>query len=164
MKKALISVVLPSFALVALVACGSDSNGSQPQPKVFNLNLAPQGETPPCPAAGVGATGTAKVTISADNSTVTVDVTYSNLSGPATASHIHSGTAAAAGPVVLPFSAPLDSPFSKTLTAADYVTPAPTGAPPDFATFVTALRAGGGGYVNVHTNACKPGEIRAEVQ
>jgi hypothetical protein len=102
------------------------------------------------------------VTIAADNSTVAVDVTYSGLSGPATASHIHSGTAAAPGPVVLPFSAPLDSPFSKTLTSADYV--AATGAPPDFATFVTALKAGGGGYVNVHTNACKPGEIRGEVQ
>jgi hypothetical protein len=163
MKRALISILLPSVALVAVVACGSD-NSSQPQPKVFNINLTPQGETPPCTAAGASATGTAKVTIAADNSTVTVDVTYSGLSGPATASHIHSGTAAAAGPVVLPFSAPLDSPFSKTLTAADYVTPAPAGAPPDFATFVTALKAGGGGYVNVHTNACKPGEIRAEVQ
>ena len=162
MKRALISILLPSFMLAALVACGSDSNNAQP--KVFNLNLTPQGETPPCPAAGVGASGTAKVTIAADNSSVTVDVTYTNLSGPATASHIHSGTATAAGPVVLPFSQPLTSPFSKTVTATDYVTPAPTGAPPDFATFVTALKAGGGGYVNVHTDACKPGEIRAEVQ
>ena len=161
MKRALISVLLASVTLVAVVACGSDNN-SQPQPKVFNINLTPQAETPPCTAAGANATGTAKVTIAADNSTVTVDVTYSGLSGPATASHIHSGTAAAPGPVVLPFSAPLDSPFSKTLTSADYV--AATGAPPDFATFVTALKAGGGGYVNVHTNACKPGEIRGEVQ
>jgi hypothetical protein len=164
MKRALISVLLPSVALAVVVACGSDNSNSQPQPKVFNINLTPQGETPPCTAAGANATGTAKVTIAADNSTVTVDVTYSGLSGPATASHIHSGTAAAAGPVVLPFSAPLDSPFSKTLTAADYANPVPAGAPPDFATFVTALKAGGGGYVNVHTNACKPGEIRAEVQ
>jgi len=160
MKRALISILLPSFMLAALVACGSDSNNAQP--KVFNLNLTPQGETPPCPAAGVGASGTAKVTIAADNSSVTVDVTYTNLSGPATASHIHSGTPAAAGPVVLPFSAPWDSPFTKTLTAADYVPG--TGTPPDFASFVTALKAGGAGYVNVHTNACKPGEIRAEVQ
>jgi hypothetical protein len=160
MKRALISVVLPSIALFA-VACGSD-NSNSPQPKVFNINLTPQGETPPCALAGANATGTAKVTIAADNSSVTVDVTYSGLSGPATASHIHSGTAAAPGPVVLPFSAPLDSPFSKTLHASDYV--AATGAPPDFATFVTALKAGGAGYVNVHTDACKPGEIRGEVQ
>jgi len=160
MKKALISVLLPSVVVVA-VACGSDNNSS-PQSKTFNINLLTAGETPPCALAGANATGTAKVTIAADNSTVTVDVTYSGLSGPATASHIHSGTSAAPGPVVLPFSAPLDSPFSKTLTSADYV--AATGAPPDFATFVTALKAGGAGYVNVHTDACKPGEIRGEVQ
>ena len=159
MKSALISVLLLSLAS-AVVACGDDT--SQPQPKVFNLSLTTAGETPPCAQAGATATGTAKVTIAADNSTVTVDVTYSGLSGPATASHIHSGNATAPGPVVLPFSAPLDSPFSKTLTAADY-TPA-TGAPPDFASFVTALKGGGAGYVNVHTNACKPGEIRGEIQ
>ena len=159
MKRALISVLLPLVVLVA-VACGSDN--SSPQSKVFNINLLSSGETPPCALAGANATGTAKVTIAADNSTVTVDVTYSGLSGPATASHIHSGTAAAPGPVVLPFSPPLDSPFSKTLTSTNYV--AATGAPPDFATFVTALKAGGAGYVNVHTDACKPGEIRGEVQ
>jgi CHRD domain-containing protein len=158
MKRVLIAVLLVSVA--AVVACSNDD--SESQAKVFNIALTPQGETPPCADAGVNATGTAKVTIAADNSNVVVDVTYSGLSGPATASHIHSGTAAAPGPVVLPFSAPLDSPFSKTLTASDY-TPA-TGAPPDFATFVTALRAGGAGYVNVHTNACKPGEIRGEIQ
>src|SRR5262249_9932777 len=112
--------------------------------------------------AGTSATGTAKVTIPVDNQSVVVEVTYSGLSGPATAGHIHSGTPAAAGPVVLPFSAPLDSPISKTLTAADYVPG--TGTPPDFASFVTALKGGGAGYVNVHTNACKAGEIRAEVQ
>ena len=35
---------------------------------------------------------------------------------------------------------------------------------PDFATFVTALKAGGAAYLNVHTDACKPGEIRGEIQ
>ena len=157
MKSVLIAVSLVSAAMA--VACGSDST---PQPTVFNLTLSPASETPACPDAGTSATGTAKVTIPTDNASVVVDVTYSGLSGPATASHIHSGTAAAPGPVVLPFNAPLDSPFTKTVTAADYV--AATGAPPDFATFVTALKAGGAGYVNVHTGACKAGEIRGEIQ
>jgi len=158
MKRALIPLFLVAVAIV--VACSDDT--SQSQPKVFNITLSPQNETPPCADAGVNATGTAKVTIASDNSSVMVDVTYSGLSGPATASHIHSGNGTAAGPVVLPFSAPLDSPFSKTLTAADYV--AAPGAPADFSSFVTALKGGGAGYVNVHTNDCKPGEIRAEVQ
>lgn len=158
MKRALIAV----FLLPAAWVVGCNNEPSPPQSKVFNLTLSPANETPPCADAGTSATGTAKVTIPNDNASVIVDVSYSGLSGPVTASHIHSGTSAAPGPVVLPFNAPLDSPFSKTVTAADYV--AATGAPPDFASFVTALKAGGGGYVNLHTNACKPGEIRAEVQ
>jgi hypothetical protein len=158
MKRVLISVFLVTVAVV--VACGKET--STAQPKVFNLTLSPSNETPPCPDAGTSATGTAMVTIAADDQSVMVNVAYSGLSGPATASHIHSGTSAATGPVVLPFSPPLESPFSKTLTASDY-NPA-TGAPPDFASFVTALRAGGAGYVNVHTAACPGGEIRAEIQ
>ena len=158
MKRVLVPVFLVLIAII--VACGSGE--STPQAKVFNLTLSPQNETPPCADAGVSATGTAQVTIPADDQSVVVNVTYSGLSGPATASHIHSGTPAAAGPVVLPFSAPLDSPFTKTLTASDYLPG--TGTPPDFASFVTALKAGGAGYVNVHTADCKGGEIRAEVQ
>ncbi len=158
MKSALVAVFLITVAVA--IACGSDQ--SQPQPTVFNLALAPGNETPPCADAGTAATGTARVTVPADNASVVVDVTYSGLSGPVTASHIHSGTAAAPGPVVLPFSAPLDSPFTKTLTASDYV--AAAGAPADFASFVTALKAGGAGYVNVHTGACKAGEIRGEIR
>jgi hypothetical protein len=158
MKRVLISVFLATVAIV--VACGKSE--STTQPTVFNLTLSPANETPPCPDAGTSATGTAMVTIPADDQSVVVNVTYSGLSGPATASHIHSGTPAATGPVVILFSPPLDSPFSKTVTASDY-NPA-TGAPPDFASFVTALKGGGAGYVNVHTAACPGGEIRAEIQ
>ena len=158
MKRVLISVFLMTVAIV--VACGKGSSSAQP--KLFNLTLSPANETPPCPDAGTTATGTAMVTIPADDQSVVVDVAYAGLSGPATASHIHSGTPAAAGPVVLPFSPPLDSPFSKTLTASDYHPG--TGTPPDFASFVTALKGGGAGYVNVHTAACPGGEIRAEIQ
>jgi CHRD domain len=158
MNRATIAVFLLPVAMI----WGCSDDEPQPQPKVFNIALSPANETPPCPDAGVNATGTAKVTIPTDNASVIVDVTYSGLSGPVTAGHIHAGTSAAPGPVVLPFNAPLDSPFSRTLTSSDYV--AATGAPPDFPTFVTALKGGGAGYVNLHTNDCKPGEIRAEVQ
>jgi hypothetical protein len=147
------------FGLVALIGCSSDNSAA---PTTFNITLTTAAETPPCTSAGASATGTATITIAADNSSVTVYLTYSGLSGPATASHIHSGTAAAPGPVVLPFTGALTSPFTKTVTSADYV--AASGAPPDFATFVTALKAGGAAYVNVHTAACGPGEIRGEIQ
>jgi hypothetical protein len=159
MKRVLVLVCVTTVAIV--MACSNDE--SAPQAKVFsNLAMSAMNETPPCTDAGVSATGTATVTIPADNSQVMVEVTYSGLSTPVFMAHIHSGTPAAAGPIVLPFSAPFDSPFTKTLTANDY-TPA-AGAPPDFASFVTALKAGGAGYVNLHTDACRPGEIRAEIQ
>ena len=158
-KIAVISVSLLAVALV--VACGDDNN-NQPPAKVFNIALTKAGETPPCADAGVNATGTATVSIAADNASVKVDVSYAGLSGAPTAGHIHSGGPAAPGPVVLPFGPPLDSPFSKTLTAADYVPG--TGTPPDFPSFVTALKDGGAGYVNLHTDGCKAGEIRGEIQ
>jgi len=152
--------VLSCLGLAALMGCGSDNNSQSA--KTFNVTLSPTNETPPCAAAGTSATGTATVTIAADDSSVAVNVTYSGLSGPVTVAHIHSGTSAAPGPVVLPFVQPLTSPFSQNLTASNYV--AAAGAPPDYATFVTALRAGGAGYVNLHTAACGPGEIRGEIQ
>ena len=154
MKRALI----PVFLLPAAMTFGCSND----EPTVFNIALSAANETPPCADAGTSATGTAKVTVPTDNASVVVDVTYSGLSGPVLAGHIHSGNSTTPGPVVLPFNTPLDSPFTKTLTATDYM--AATGAPPDFPTFVTALKAGGAGYVNLHTNECKPGEIRAEVQ
>ena len=160
--------VISLLGLTAVVGCGSSSNDSSnsgnpgTQSKTFTVTLSPAAETPPCANAAAGATGTAMVTIPGDNSSVSVSLTYSGLSGPATAAHIHSGTAAAAGPVVLPFTGSLTSPFSSTLTAANYV--AASGAPADFPTFVAALKAGGAGYVNVHTARCPAGEIRAEIE
>jgi hypothetical protein len=165
--------VASCLGLAALMGCGSDdNNNSAAQAKTFTVPLSTTGETPVCPAVpangdgtgpGPNATGSATVTISADNSTVTVNATYSGLSGPAILGHIHSGTAAAAGPVVLPFPAPLTSPFSATLNASNFTVPA-SGTPADFATFVTALKNGGAGYVNFHTANCPAGEIRGEIQ
>ncbi len=149
--------VMSCVGLITVMGCGSSDTS-----KTFTVPLSPANETPPCANAGAGATGTATVTIPSDNSSVSVSLTYSGLSGAPVAAHIHSGTATAAGPIVLPFTGPFPSPYSTTLTAANYV--AASGAPPDFATFVTALKAGGAGYVNMHTSACPAGEIRGEIQ
>ena len=160
MKRVLVPVCLATVAIV--VACGNKEESTSQQKVFSNLAMAAANETPPCANAGASATGTATITIPADSASVIVEVAYSGLSSPVFMAHIHSGTPAASGPIVLPFSAPFDSPFTKTLTATDY-TPG-TGTPPDFASFVAALRAGGAGYVNLHTNDCRPGEIRAEIQ
>ena len=152
------------LSLVVLMGCAAEKAAEKPAaanpPAIKNLALTPGDEVPPCPAAAPGAQGTATVTLSPDESSLTATVNYSGLSGPATAAHIHAGKAGVAGPVVLPFGGDLSSPINKTSTAADYV--AAPNAPPDFPSFVQSLKSGGA-YVNVHTAACKPGEIRGQI-
>jgi hypothetical protein len=148
------------LCLAGVLGCATEKAATAPA-KTFQVPLTPGAEVSPCPAAGPAATGTANLTIAPDDSSISVTVSYSGLSAEPTASHIHRGGAGVAGPVVLPFSGSLASPFSKTFTAADYV--AAPGAPPDFASFLTALKTGGA-YVNVHSAACKPGEIRGQIQ
>ena len=153
-----------ALALWMLGACSTVSGGTQSAG--FRVALTPGAETPPCPAAGAGTLGAAQITIPAEGGSIQASVTYEGLSGPVTAAHIHFGSAAAPGPVVLSFGDSLGSPgshyFAKTFVAADYI--AANGAPADFAAFITAVRPGGAAYVNIHTAACKGGEIRGEIQ
>ena len=152
------------LSLVVLMGCASEKAAEKPAavnpPAIKNFALTLGDEVPVCHAAAPGAQGTANVTLSPDESSLTATVNYSGLSGPATAAHIHAGKAGVAGPVVLPFGGDLSSPITKTFTAADYV--AAPNAPPDFPSFVQSLKSGGA-YVNVHTAACKPGEIRGQI-
>ena len=153
------------LSLAVLMGCATEKSAAEKPPAVSppaikNFALTPGDEVPPCPAGGPGAQGTANVTLSPDESSLTATVNYSGLSGPATVAHLHAGKAGVAGPVVLPFSGDLSSPINKTFTAADYV--AAPNAPPDFPSFVQSLKSGGA-YVNVHTAACKPGEIRGQI-
>jgi len=152
------------LSLAMLMGCATDKPAEKPAaanpPAIRNFGLTTGDEVPPCAAAAPGAQGTGSVTLSPDESSITATVNYSGLSGPATAAHIHAGKPGVAGPVVLPFSGDLGSPINRTFTAADYV--AAPGAPPDFASFVQTLKSGGA-YVNVHSAACKPGEIRGQI-
>jgi hypothetical protein len=153
---------LVAFLSVAVLMGCKHDNVEAAAPKGFDVPLTPTAEVPVCPSAGPGASGTATIKVAGDDSSISATVTYSGLSGPPTASHIHYGRAGASGPVVLPFSGSLASPFSRTLSATDYV--AAPGAPADFTSFVAALKGGGAAYVNVHTADCKPGEIRGQIQ
>lgn len=118
-------------------------------------------EVPPCAAAGESAMGTGTVEIDAEDSTIEVSITFSGLSGPATAGHIHIGAPGVAGPPILPFT-DLTSPIEETFEAEDYPATPPAGAPADFEAFVAAVRAGET-YVNIHTEDCAPGEIRDQI-
>ena len=112
----------------------------------FKANLSGASEVPP--VAGT-AKGAATAMLDTATKMLTWDVTYSDLSGPATAAHIHGPAASGANAgVLVPFNGNLTSPIrgSATLTDAQ----------------ISDLEAGKW-YVNIHTDANKPGEIRGQL-
>ena len=104
-------------------------------------------------AAGPGVTssgkGTATATLDTNTKTLTWTVDYSGLSGPATAAHIHgpADPGANAG-IVVPFTGNLASPIKGSAPLTDAQ--------------IAQLEAGKW-YVNIHTEANKPGEIRGQL-
>lgn len=142
---ALLLALLPAAAQAAdpaLPAYGGPLDGSQEAP------------TPVVTAA----TGQGTAVVSADGSTITYIVTYTGLSGPVTAAHIHTGAVGVPGGVILPLT-PGPSPMVGTLTAANFT---PSGAITTFAQAVAALQAGTT-YFNLHTAANAAGEIRGQI-
>jgi hypothetical protein len=75
-------------------------------------------------------------------------LTFSGLTGPATAAHIHMGAKGVAGPVVVPLCGPCKSAVTKTV-------PIPASA-------IAAIKKGKA-YVNVHTAKFPNGEIRGQL-
>jgi hypothetical protein len=103
------------------------------------------------PGPGIASSGKGMATASLDTTskTLTWNVDYSGLSGPATAAHIHgpADPGANAG-IVVPFNGNLASPIKGSATLTDAQ--------------IAQLEAGKW-YVNIHTEANKPGEIRGQL-
>ena len=129
---------------------------------LYNVTLTTKAVTPVCKSAGATAAGHATVTIDAANSMIAVSsFIFSGLAGTPTMVHVHFGTAGTDGGIVFHFTN-MTAPISQTFTAADYASPG-FGAPPTFAGFVAAMRAGNS-YLQVHTTACPGGELRGQIQ
>lgn len=96
-------------------------------------------------------TGTAKVTVNREKGEVCYEITVSNITLPATGFHIHSGPAAVAGPVVVPFTAP--STGSSAGCASNVA--------PDLLSKIGQDPAGY--YLNVHTSDFPGGAIRGQL-
>jgi hypothetical protein len=94
-----------------------------------------------------GAAG--KFTATVSGTTVTWRLTFSHLTGPATAAHIHAGKKGVPGAVIVPLCAPCTSPASGTGTVT--------------AAQLSEMKSGGT-YVNVHTDKNKGGEIRGQIR
>jgi hypothetical protein len=109
----------------------------------FSADLAPG------PGVASYGKGTATATLDTSTKTLTWNVDYSGLSGPPTAAHIHGpADPGANAPIVIPFTGNLASPIKGSATLTDAQ--------------VAQLEAGKW-YVNIHTEANKPGEIRGQL-
>jgi CHRD domain len=112
----------------------------------LTASLTASAEVPPTSSAG---TGSLTGTFDPASKKLTWTLTYSGLTGPATMAHFHgpapTGTAA---PVEVPLTGSLASPIHGAATLTD---------------LQAKELLDGKMYVNVHTVANKPGEIRGQV-
>jgi hypothetical protein len=134
-----------NLAAIALLATVLGWGYAQAASEAFKGTLSGAAEVPP--VAGSGA-GTATVTLDTATKMATYSVTYTGLSGPAKAAHIHCGAAAGANSgVAVKFDNPA-SPISGSATMTDAQ---------------IADLEGGKCYVNVHTEKNGGGEVRAQL-
>ncbi len=130
----------------AVLAAGLVSGAARAEMKHFAAHLTAAQEVPPKDSKG---TGELAATLDTATKTLTYTLTYSGLTGPATAAHFHgpADPGKNAG-VVVPIKPP-ESPAKGTATLTDDQ--------------IAQLEAGKW-YVNVHTKANPGGEIRGQVQ
>jgi CHRD domain len=134
-----------TLAAIGLLATALAWSYSQAASEAFKATLTTGAEVPPVTGSG---TGTATVALDTATKMITYNVTYSGLTGPAAAAHIHCGAAVGANAgVAVPFPKP-DSPITGSATLTDAQ--------------MADLEAGKC-YVNVHTAANKGGEIRGQL-
>lgn len=134
-----------AVGLAALLTPPAPASATETQ---FRIVMSGKQETPPNASKGKGQ-GTA--TYDDQSHTLTYSITYSGLSGDATAAHFHGPAkpGASAPPTVPIDSSKLKSPISGTATLTD-----------DQAAQLLA----GMWYFNVHTAAIPGGEIRGQVR
>ncbi len=133
------------------VGCGEDTT-TPVSPTAENLilytaTLSPQNEVPPpTPSNGSG-----EVTGGLSGTTLTISGSYAGLTGPAIDAHVHVAPVGVAGPIVCP----LVYTEGPTIGSGTLSGDCPN-------TSVSDLDAGNL-YVNVHTAANPPGEIRGQL-
>jgi hypothetical protein len=139
------------------------------------IPLTPDEEAPVCSSAG---SGTFRGTLSADQTTVDYELTYT-LTGTVTQGHIHLAQREVSGGIIVwlcqtpanvdptglsPQCPPSGTPVTGSFTSANVIGPANQGiAPGEFAEVVTAM-ADGFTYVNVHSDICPSGEVRGQIE
>src|ERR1700744_1140986 len=129
-----------ALALAATVAFAGPAFAEK-----FKATLDGKSEVPPNASAG---TGTADIDYDPASKKLSWKLTYTGLSGPATAAHFHAGETGKNGGVAVAIPGATSSPAEGSATLTDAQ---------------AADLAAGKLYVNVHTQANPGGEIRGQV-
>src|SRR6202165_3437232 len=182
MKKLCMSIALAPLAVLCFGNFPTQANNNDDGGAIrFSTRLSTFNEVPP---KANGAHGTFRARLSEDGTTLSWTFTWSGLSGPPSAAHIHFGLKGANYPVMTYFCGgpkgnPAISPkpdcpqttsgsITGTTTAADIIALNTAGSADqaldqhDFAGFVRALVAGSA-YANMHTTRFQGGEIRGQI-
>jgi hypothetical protein len=155
-RKILGAVIVMSA--VAGSACGSDGGTTTPvQSTTYTSTLNAANERP-LPTIS-SATGSATYVLTGN--TLTFTVTVNGLTGPATNSHIHVGSSAVAGPVIVGFVTAAVQNGNVTSGTIDLTQP--IGATGISGDSLKTLLNNGNAYTNVHTAANGGGEIRGQI-
>lgn len=141
-------VIVAALAGVGLTACLQQQQSAAPATMTFKAHLTNKDEVPPTAGAG---TGDGTVVLNTATNEITWNVTFSGLTGPAIAAHIHGPGAPGANAGVLVGFDPPKAPAGEI-----------KGSNVILAKQVEDLKAGKW-YVNIHTAANKGGEIRGQL-
>jgi hypothetical protein len=141
---------IAALAAAALVVSGvaTGATHTKSATKMSFTAVLNIGQEKPVPK-GTKSGAAGKFTATVNGTSVTWKLTFTHLTGPATAAHIHAGKKGVPGPVVVPLCGPCTSPASGTgmLTAAQ----------------LNQMKSGAF-YVNVHTAKNAGGEIRGQIR
>jgi hypothetical protein len=141
---------LVALGVAALVVSGVATGATHARSKTkmtFTAVLNIGQEKPVPKGAKSGAAG--KFTATVNGTSITWKLTFSHLTGPVTAAHIHTGKKGVSGPVIVPLCGPCTSPASGTgtLTSAQL-----------------AQMKAGTTSANVHPAKNAGGEIRGQIK
>ena len=146
------------LATTVLLVAGLDwpaSHGSKLRATVYTVHMNGGQETP---ANNTKGTGSATFTL--DGTKLNYSIEIKDLSGPATAAHIHVGAMGVAGPPVYTFTVKALASGTVAQGTIDLTRDASAGVSSDS---LTRLLASGNAYVNVHSKNFPNGEIRGQV-
>jgi hypothetical protein len=168
-SKFVLGLAVLTLAGVLPTVSADSKDQARPPAKKFTAHLVGTNEVPPTASLGEGML---KLTLSDDETSLEFDLTYSGLTGPPAAAHIHFGPTKVNGGVMVFFCGGGGKPpcptenageVTGTIVAADVVGPTAQLVPPGNLTPVILALRNKLAYANMHTAAAPGGEIRGPV-